>query len=236
MRQRIGVVMKWAIAQGHRVDNPAGDAIGAVLPKNQVRKEHLSALPYTEVADAIRTVQNSNSRLFTKLLFEFIVLTAARSGEARGAKWKEFNFDKATWTIPAERMKMQREHRVPLSGRALSILAEAKAQADKLGTNRDLVFPSVSGNIMSDNTLSRLLLKLGVQAVPHGFRSSFRDWASERTNAPHAVMEAALAHANKNQVEAAYARSDLFERRQKLMDQWAQYLTSEQGKVVRLHG
>ena len=236
VRQRIGAVMRWAIAQGHRNNNPAGEAIGSVLPKNRVQKVHMRALPYAEVADAIRTVQDSNSRVFTKLLFEFIVLTAARSGEARGAKWKEFDLDNALWSVPGERMKGGRVHRVPLSGRVLEVLAEAKAQADKLGIDCDLVFPSGSGEVMTDGALSKMLRRLGVQGVPHGCRSSFRDFASERTNTPVAVMEASLAHANKNQVEAAYARSDLFERRQKLMNQWAQYLNSEQGKVIRLHG
>ena len=124
------------------------------------------------------------------------------------------------WTIPPERMKSRREHRVPLSGRAREILAEAKAHAPW----SELVFPSPRGLQLQALAFSDLFRELGIAAVPHGFRSSFRDWAAEQTDAPHAVMEAALAHVVRNQVEAAYARSDLFERRRVLMEQWAEYL------------
>ena len=127
-------------------------------------------------------------------------------------------------------MKAQREHRVPLSERAVQVLTEAQALADGSG----LLFPSATGKPLSNMTLSKLLKDLDIPAVPHGFRSSFRDWAQECTNAPRAVMEAALAHANPDKVEAAYARSDLFERRRVLMDQWAGYLTQERGTVVPL--
>ena len=124
------------------------------------------------------------------------------------------------WTIPAERMKSRREHRVPLSARAREILGEAKAHAPRT----EWVFPSARGLQLQALSFSDLFRELGIAAVPHGFRSSFRDWAAEQTDAPHAVMEAALAHVVRNQVEAAYARSDLFERRRVLMEQWAEYL------------
>ena len=130
------------------------------------------------------------------------------------------NLEDGEWTIPAERMKSKRDHLVPLSTRAQEILQEARDHT----VLSDLVFPSPSGRALSDSTLSKLLRELGVQAVPHGFRSSFRDWAAECTDAPHAVMEAALAHVVKNKAEAAYARSDLFERRRALMSDWASYL------------
>ena len=222
VRQRIGTVMKWAVAQGLRQDNPAGDAIGAALPKNGGIQRHHQALPHAEVAGAIGTVYRSGASASAKLAFEFLVLTACRSGEVRLANWDEIDIDASEWTIPAERMKTKRPHRVPLSGRAVEVLHEAREIADSSG----LVFPSPTGRALSDSTHSKLLRELGIVAVPHGFRSSFRDWASECSNAPRAVMEAALAHTIKDKVEAAYARSDLFKRRRKLMDAWARYLVN----------
>ena len=159
---------------------------------------------------------------------EFLVLTAARSSEVRHAHWDEIDHKTRTWTVPATRMKAQREHRVPLSERALEILAEARQLEEESG----LVFLSPSGGPVSDNTHRKLLITLGVDAVPHGFRSSFRDWAAELTETPHAVMEQALAHTIPNATEAAYARSDLFTRRRRLMQQWADYLADVQGVVI----
>ena len=136
----------------------------------------------------IQAVRASEASLFPKLAFEFLVLTACRSGEVRLATWDEIDLDTSEWIIPGERMKAKRPHRVPLSGRALETLNEAKAIADGSG----LVFPGIRyDKPLSDATLSKLLRDLGIQAVPHGFRSSFRDWAAERTQAPRAVMEAA---------------------------------------------
>ena len=127
----------------------------------------------------------------------------------------------ATWTVPPFRMKARLEHRVPLSSRAVAVLDEAREIADRSG----LVFTSPTGRVLSDSTLSKLLRKLGVGAVPHGFRSSFRDWAAQRTDVPREVCELALAHVNSYRVEAAYRRSDLFDRRRELMQDWADYLT-----------
>ena len=221
VRQRIGAVMRWAVAQGYREDNPAGDAIGAALPKKGVRPRHLAALPYGQVAGAVAAVRGSGANLATVLAFEFLVLTACRSGEARGARWEEMDLEEREWRVPAERMKSNREHRVPLSTRALAVLGEAKALAGGSG----LVFPSATGRPHSRAALSKLVGQLGIGAVPHGFRSSFRDWAAECTDAPREVCELALAHVNTNAVEAAYRRTDLFERRRKLMEQWAAFLT-----------
>ena len=165
-----------------------------------------------------------------KLAFEFLVLTAARSGEVRLAHWAEIDPDNEIWTVPAERMKTHREHRVPLSGRALEVLREARKYADGSG----LVFPSLSGRALSDATMSKLLREQGIAAVPHGFRSSFRDWCAD-TGKPREIAEAALAH-TVGGVEGAYFRSDLFERRHRLMDQWAQFVTGGRAKVVRIRG
>ena len=222
VRQRIGAVMKWAIAEGHRNDNPAGEAIGAALPKNGGHRLHQRALPHDRVASALETVRASQAYILTRLAFEFLVLTATRSGEVRGARWNEVDLEARTWTIPAARMKTMRGHRVPLSARALEVLHDARLYAD----DSELVFPSVTGRALSDSTLSKLVRELGIQAVPHGFRSSFRQWAAERTNFAREVCEEALAHVNPNRVEAAYQRSDLFDRRRELMDQWARYVTA----------
>lgn len=219
VRQRISTVMKWAVAQGYRADNPAGDAIGAALPKhNGKTKRHHRALPHGEIAAAVETVRSSGAGMSVKLAFEFLILTAARSGEVRLATWDEIDTEAATWTVPASRMKAGIEHRVPLCDRALVILVEARAIADGSG----FIFPGTrTGKPLSDMTLSKLMGDLGPDGVPHGFRSSFRDWASELTNAPRDVMEAALAHTVRDKTEAAYNRTDLFERCRALMDQWA---------------
>ena len=220
VRQRISAVMKWAIANNYRLDNPAGDAIEAVLPKTSRTQAHHTALHYAAVPAAMRAVRAAKVTESSKLCLTFQVLTASRPGEARKAQWSEVDVGSRTWTIPSERMKADREHRVPLSERVMEILAEARNLDDGSG----LVFPSRSGRPLSDMTHRKLLRTLGIDCVPHGFRSSFRDWAAEQTDAPHAVMEAALAHTVPNATEAAYFRSDLFERRRTLMTQWAEYL------------
>ena len=230
VRQRIGAVMKWAVAKGYRADNPAGDAIAQALPRHTGETQHRRALPHGEVAEAIQRVQASKASASVKWAFEFLVVTATRSGEVRLATWDEIDRDAATWTVPASRMKAKRDHRVPLCERALAILYEAR----QVNTCINLIFPSQRGKPLSDMTLSKLIKELGIAAVPHGFRSSFRDWASERTSHPREVIEAALAHSVRNQVEAAYARSDLFERRRRLMNDWAAYLSGQRGQVIPL--
>ena len=220
VRRRISAVMRWAVAQGYREDNPAGDAIGAALPRNGVRRRHHRALPYAEVAGAIATVRRSGAYPVTVLAFEFLVLTACRSGEVRGARWQEVDLAGREWRIPPERMKTGREHRVPLSSGALAVLQEAQALADGSG----VVFPSARGGPLSSEAIAKLVREVKIGAVPHGFRSSFRDWAAECSDAPGEVAELALAHVNTNSIEAAYRRTDLFERRRALMEQWAAFL------------
>ena len=228
VKTRISAVMKWSIAQGYRGDNPAGEALAAALPKADKVKAHFKALPYAEVAGAVEIMRQSKAWPVTKLLFQFVVLTACRSGEARGATWAEIAGD--VWTVPAERTKGGREHRVPLSAAALSVLEKARDYADDSG----LIFPSPTGRVLTDSTLSKALRDNGIKAVPHGFRSSFRSWAAERTNAPREVCEAALAHVTGNTVERSYMRSDLFDARRRLMDQWANYLAVEKASVSNI--
>ena len=169
-------------------------------------------------------------------MFEFLVLIACRSGEVRGARRGEVNLPVATWTIPAHRMKAKAEHRVLLSACCLEVLVEARCLAGLAAplSTGDLLFPSIRCRSLSDATISKLLRQLGVNAVPHDFRSCFRDWAAERTNTPHAVMEAALAHVVPNAAERAYARSDLFERWRGLMERWATHIGGEHEEPVAI--
>ena len=221
IRQRISIVMKWAVAQGYRTDNPAGDVLGAALPKISNAESHYRALPYDRVSAALHKARVSGASLGKVLCFEFLTLCAVRNSEARLARWDEIDEDSATWTIPAHRMKAKRTHRVPLSARAQQILSEAR----QLGDGSGFVFPSPSGRPMGENTLSRLCRDLDLGCVPHGMRSSFRDWCAECSDAPSEVCELALAHVNSNRVERAYRRTDLFERRRQLMEDWAEFLT-----------
>ena len=220
VRQRIGAVMKWSIAAGYRSDNPAGEALGFALPKQTTPKVHHPALPFQEVGAALINLRGANrTHWATKAVFEFMVLTAARSGEARGAKWSEIEGD--VWTVPGERMKAGQEHRVPLSRPALAVLENAAQYRDTSG----LIFPGARSGPIISNTLSKLLRENGIAAVPHGFRSSFRDWAAELSDAPREVAEMALAHIEGSATERAYRRTDLFEKRRELMQEWADYLT-----------
>ena len=220
VRLRLRAVLEWAVAMEYRIDNPC-DRIGPVLGVQQHVAQHMRALPHREVAAAIGTVRGSTALEAGKLAFEFLVLTAARWSEVRWAEWAEIDRSGRVWTIPARRMKTNRRHRVPLCGRALEILEEARTLGEGNGS---LVFTHGGGKPLHDSAVRRLLRQLGVAAVPHGFRSTFRDWAGEETDHPREVIEAALAHVVRNRVEAAYARSDLFERRRTLMDDWARYL------------
>lgn len=230
VRQRIGTVMKWAIAKGWRQDNPTAD-ISQALPKQTQKVQHRKSMHYNEVAGCLDVVKASGASDAAKLALELIVLTACRSGEVRRAYWCEISLDKAEWTIPAQRMKAGNAHRIPLSKRAVEVLEAAKALGDGTG----LVFPSpTTGKALSDMTLSKRVKELGFDADVHGFRTSFKVWAQERSNAPREVSEMALAHTIKNKAEAAYAQSDLFEKRRKLMERWAAYISENAHFITRV--
>ena len=175
------------------------------------------------MAAAVATVRASDTAEAVKLDFECLVLTAARWGEVRGARWAEMDTEAHVWTVPATRMKANREHRVPLCRRAGEILDAARTHGDSPGP---LVFTNGGGEPLEEKVLRRLLERLRVPAVPHGFRSSFRNWVAEETEDRREVIEAALAHVVGNKVEAAYPLSDLFERRRRLMDDWEAYLAA----------
>ena len=220
VHMRVRAVLEWAIAMEWRTDNPCDRLLHLLGPQHDVVTHH-KALPHGQVATAVARVRAGDSGRVDTLAFEFLVLTAARGAEVRGAVWSEMDQDSGVWTIPASRMKTGREHRAPLCGRALEILEAAR----KLGGGENpVVFVNERGRPLDGKRLNRLLRKHRIAAVPHGFRSSFRDWAAEETDHPRGVVEAALAHVVKNKVEAAYMRSDLFERRRWLMDEWAAYL------------
>ena len=232
VRQRIGMVMKWAIAQGWRQDNPVL-SISEALPKQDRTQAHRKALHYNALPEFVEKLQASGANLSTRLALELLILTASRSGEVRLAQWSEFDLEAALWIRPASRMKANKEHRVPLSGRALEVLTEAQA----LKGEDDLVFPGTKyGKPLSDMTLLKLAKSIVPDIHVHGFRTSFKTWAQERTNFAREVSEAALAHTIRDKAEAAYARSDLFEKRRKIMEGWADFLVAPSVNIVQLPG
>lgn len=232
VRQRIGTVLDWAYAKGFRLTEAPMRSLSKGLPR-QPRKgdQHHAALPYTEVPTFLSKLRERVS--VGRLALEAALLTAARSGEVRGATWSELDLEAATWTIPAARMKAGKPHVVPLSASALEVFKRASQlrQADS-----DLVFPGMrSGKPLSDMTLLKVLRDMDAGVTVHGFRSSFRDWVAEATNTPGEVAEAALAHTVPSAVERAYKRTDFFEKRRKLMDTWASYcFPAASEKVVPL--
>ena len=218
VRRRIAAVMKWAVAQGYREDNPADDRIPAALGNNRTPAKHARSLHHSQVANALDTIMASRAHWATIAAFKILTLTATRSGEVRNATWVEMDLQTRIWTIPAERTKTARQFRVPLSTAAVGILEQARDRTGGVG----LVFPSVRGKPMSDATMSKLCKENRIGCVPHGMRSSFRDWCSD-TGVPREVAEAALAHVVRG-TEGAYARSDLIDLRRPIMEQWTKYL------------
>lgn len=240
VKQRIHAVMSWAWAHGYCQSNPV-DVVTHLLaqqPNKALRVEHHPAMPWRMIPEFIKTQLQPGKRPdVTKRLLEFVILTACRSGEARGMVWAEVDIDKAIWTIPAERMKAKTTHRVPLSTHALQLLELQR------GLHDELVFPSVRDQVeLSDMALTALLRRLkapsdtpGRVATAHGFRSSFRDWCSEM-GFSRDLAERSLAHTIRDKVEAAYHRTDLLEQRRDLMNEWAMFLfstdTDAQSKTV----
>ncbi len=221
VRGRIENVLDWATVRKYRTgENPARwkGHLDMLLPaSSKVQKvEHHRALPLDDLG-AFMVKLRTREGVAAKAL-EFTILTAARSGEVRGATWAEFDLKAGIWTIPAERMKAGKEHRVPLSASAIRILRPQPNQ-DQL----ELVFPAARGGKLSDMAMTSVMRRMEVNAVPHGFRSTFRDWARERTNYPRDLAEQALAHTLDNKVEAAYRRGDALEKRRDMMTAWADF-------------
>ena len=235
MKQRIHATLKWAMAHGH-TDLNAVDLVAGALPVMPKVREHFRALDYRQIPQAIQTIQGSRASLSAKLCLQFTILTAARGGETRGAVWPEIDLEGREWRVPANRMKGHKEHRVPLSEAAIRVLEEANVLKDRSG----LIFPSPSrpGMEISNMTMTKLLRTSGLaeKGTVHGFRSSFRDWCAERSGVPREIAEAALAHVVLG-VEGDYFRSDLYERRVRLMQKWGNFATgTTAAKVVKLRG
>ena len=244
VRQRLRATFTWALGFDLIAGpNPAGEAIDGLIAEwgRRPRAVHYSALDYQDVAAAFVTIKRSQGMRETRLAFQFLILTAARSGEVRGAIWSEIDLEAMVWTVPAERMKGGKPHRVPLSMQALWVLLAARQAIRQRRKRRPdynadgsiyggpinsnaLVFPNPSGRPLSDNALSLRAKKDGLGCVPHGFRSSFRDWAAEQSGASREAIEMSLAHIVGGPVERAYFRSDLLEQRRRLLQAWADYV------------
>ena len=223
VRQRIGTVMEWAKAAGYRGgDNPVEGVDRGMSKQGGDSAVHYAALPFADVPGFVTRLRKSEVGELTKLAFEFLILTAARTGEVIGARWHEIEEDReCLWTIPVERMKAGRAHRVPLSERCLAIVRQAKA----LGGNSPFVFTGRSGvKPLSSMVFLMALRRMGLAVTGHGFRSSFWDWASKATNFPREVCEMALAHTVEGKVEAAYHRGDLLQKRRELMQSWSVFI------------
>ncbi|WP_277909407.1 tyrosine-type recombinase/integrase [Komagataeibacter kakiaceti] len=219
VRQRISAVVDWSIGKGYRNLPLPMAAMDKSLPKVKSKSVHHAALPYVEVPAFVAYLRSGNS--LGRLAFVGLILTAARFGEIRCATWDEVDLDNALWTIPATRMKAGREHVVPLSQPALDIFMRAHKYRE---LRSNLVFPGLrTGKPLSDMTLTKICRDAGIAAVPHGFRSSFRDWVAEETEFDGDIAEMALAHAIASKVEAAYRRGNLLEKRRVLMDAWGAY-------------
>jgi integrase len=226
LRGRIESVLDWATVRGYREgDNPArwkGHLDKLLAMPGKIKKvEHLAALPFVDMGAFWASLRKQEG--MGSLALQFAILTAARSGEVRGASWNEIDLTEKFWKIPAQRMKMKREHKVPLSDEAVKLIEALPHIAGS-----DLVFPNSKGTALSDMTLTAVIRRMGQggRVTPHGFRSTFRDWASERTNYPRDVCEMALAHAIGDKVEAAYRRGDLMEKRTRLMTDWAKFINT----------
>lgn len=219
VRQRIGTVLDWAYASGYRETEAPMRAITKGLPRQPKKEGHFAAMPYAKVPTFLPRLRERES--FSRLALEFAIFTASRSGEVRGATWEEIDLEAKLWTIPKDRMKANREHVVPLTAPAIRIIERC---AQLRIRDCPLVFPGARGNkALSDMTLTKLLKEMKEPYTAHGFRSAFRDWASEETDHPGDVAEAALAHMVKDKTEAAYRRGNLLEKRRTLMDDWAKW-------------
>lgn len=228
-RQRMHAVMQWAWAHGHIASNPVS-VVDHLLPKQSSKPEHQPAMPWQHVPRFVDThLAEHKSTDTTRAALLFLILTATRSGEVRGATWNEFDLGAGIWSIPADRMKAKEPHRVPLSQKALVLIKTLRQHQ----LHETLVFPSPREKVLSDMTLTALLRRVKAEsdtpdrfATAHGFRSSFRDWASEHGYARD-LAERALAHTVANKVEAAYHRTDLLEQRRPLMEAWSQHVSSD---------
>jgi integrase len=230
VRQRVGAVLDWAYSKGFREAEAPMRSISKGLPRQPRKSGHFAAMPFADVPAFVARLRAKET--WSRLALEAAILTAARSGEIRGARWDELDLDAGLWTVPAERMKAGREHIVPLSPAALRVFRRA---AELRTSGFAFVFQGAKRDKpMSDMTLTKLLRDMKEPFTAHGFRSSFRDWVSEATQFQGELAEAALAHTIENKVEAAYRRGNLLEKRRKLMDAWGGHCDGAGTRVVRL--
>ena len=219
VRQRIGTVLDWSYARGLRTTEAPMRSLSKGLPRQPKKDNHFAAMAYSDVPGFLERLRDRES--VGRLGLEALILTAARSGEIRGATWSELDLKAALWTVPAMRMKMGRTHIVPLSPAAVAVFEQARKFKTGVG---DLVFPGQNvKKPLSDMTLLKILRDMELKVTVHGFRSAFRDWAAEKTDYSGEVAEAALAHAVSNKVEAAYRRTDFLDKRRLLMADWAAF-------------
>lgn len=221
VKQRVGVILDWAYANGMRETEAPMRSLGRALPRQPKQDSHFAAMPYEDIPALFAHLHARTS--VPRLALEFLILCASRSGEVRGAKWAEIDLENMLWTIPAERMKAGKEHVVPLTDAVIDVLQRARPLYAECS---DLIFPG--RNVlrpMSDMTLLKILRYAKLPFTVHGFRSSFRDWAAEQTSYPGEVAEAALAHTVANKVEAAYRRTNYLDKRRNLMRDWTAFCT-----------
>lgn len=230
VRQRVAAVLDWSYSKGFREAEAPTRSISKGLPRQPRKSGHFAAMPFSDVPVFVARLHEKET--WGRLALEAAILTAARSGEIRGARWDELDLDAGLWTVRAERMKAGREHIVPLSPAALRVFRRA---AELRTGGVEFVFHGAKRDKpMSDMTLTKLLRDMGETVTAHGFRSSFRDWVSEATQFQGELAEAALAHTIENKVEAAYRRGNLLEKRRKLMGAWGDYCDGGAAAVVRL--
>ena len=236
LRGRIEQVLDAAKVKGHRGgENPArwkGHLEHLLSERKKLQRGHHSALPYQELPAFMAELREREAVSASAL--EFLILTASRSGEVRGAEWPEFDFKSNVWTVPGDRMKTGEPHQVPLTTAMITVLDTVAPLSGKKG----FVFPGVKkGRPLSDMVFKSLFKRMSRDGITaHGFRSSFRDWAGDKTSFPREVAEAALAHKVGDEVERAYRRSTALEKRRQLMQEWERYLSGETAKVVSIHG
>lgn len=221
--------LRFARPDGALLETTLARAITDRLPA-QPRNKNFAAMPYTQVPEFIAKL--TEKKTMGSLALQTVILTATRSGETRGATWREIDFKAGVWTVPAERMKMKRPHRVPLSPDAIAVLKAARAMPKADLKADSLVFPGATGKPLSDMTLTKILRDMKEPFTVHGMRSSFRDWAAEQMSMPGEIAEAALAHAVPNAVEAAYRRTTFFDKRREVMEAWGSFCDGSGGADV----
>ena len=232
VKAHLSAVMDWAVQMEFRANNPAHPRVTRSLGP-QLPPDHHQAAPYQDLGQYLAQVRDSDNWWAERYCLLFMAFTADRSGEAREATWDEIDFDEAVWTIPARRMKARQGHMVPLSKQAIEILRFAQLNGHH---SKGIIFPPKRGGAsIRRGRLAKLVKRLGLPFVPHGLRSSFRDWAGERDDINQDVAEAALAHAIGNTTRRAYLRTNFFAQRRNLMQEWADFLTETMGPVISPH-